>query len=129
MKTLSPFEIECLLGIRNTDAQPLDILGYGSTPEGARRFRAEQPDFLPQLVHYIERGLDREGIFPTGTDPADLGLTTCLVAEGELYRMSSMDPVAPGKLERFTTCLMPENEAIQEYIRRVANPEYIHSAQ
>ncbi len=129
MKTLSPSEIECLLGIRPTNAHPLDILGYGCTPEGARRFRAEQPDFFAQIAAYVEEGLDREGIFPTGTDPDNPGSQTCIQAAGTVFRVSSMEQVGPGKLERFHTNAMPEDEAVREYILKVADPHYIHAAQ
>jgi hypothetical protein len=76
MKTLSPDEIECLVGARPSSAHPLDILGYGYTSEGARRFRAEKPDFLPQIVAHVESVLVEGGVFPEGANPDNPGFGT-----------------------------------------------------
>ena len=129
MKTLSPDEIECLLGIRATNDHPLDILGYGYSSEGARRFRTEQPDFLPQIAAYVQSVLLREGIFPKGTNPGDPGWRTFIRADGASFRISSMEEIGFSRYERIFTDAMPETEGIREYIRRVANPDYVHSAQ
>ena len=66
MKTLSPDEIQCLLGVRPSKAHPLDILGYSYGSEGARLFRAERPNFLPQVVGYIRSVLAGSDVFPQG---------------------------------------------------------------
>lgn len=129
MKTLSQCEIECLLGIRASNDHPLDILGYGYTSEGARRFRAEQPDFLPQIAAYVRNVLLREGIFPKETNPDDAGYRTFIRADGASFRISSMEEIGFSRYERISTDPLSETEAIHEYIRRVANPDYVHSAQ
>jgi hypothetical protein len=129
MKTLCPDEIECLLGVRASDFHPLDILGYGYSSEGARRFRAEQPDFLPQIAAYVRCVLERQRIFPKETDPGNPGYRTFIRADGVSFRISSMEEIGFSRYERLSTDPMPETEAIQEYIRRVANPDYVHSAQ
>lgn len=129
MKTLSADEIECLLGIRASNVHPLDILGYGYTSEGARRFRAEQPDFLPQIVAYVQSVLKREGIFPKGTDPSNPGYITYLQADGLAFRISKMVEAGFSRFERIATDPISETEAIKEYIREVANPDYIRVVQ
>ncbi len=129
MKLLSPNEIECLLGVQASTVHPLDILGYGYTSEGARRFRAEQPDFLPQIVAYVRSVLGREGIFPQDADPGDAGYRTFLKADGLSFRISRMVEVGFSRYERISTDLLSETEAINGYIREVANPDYIHVAQ
>jgi hypothetical protein len=128
LKTLSADEIECLLGIRSSDAHPLDILGYGYSSEGARRFRAEQPDFLPQIAAHVRSVLAREGIFPKGTDPDNAGYKTFIRTDGASFWISSMEEVGFSRFERFSTGPMSEKEAICEYIQQVANPDYIRSA-
>jgi hypothetical protein len=129
MKTLSANDIECLLGIRASQAHPLEILGYGSTSEGAQKFGAEQPDFLPQIEAYVRSGLEREGIFPMGTDPDNPGPATCIRGDGDLYTVSSMEDTGTGIQERFSSVPLSETEAVMEYIRRVANPDYIRCVQ
>ena len=126
MKILSSDEIDCLLGIRATGAHPLDILGYGYSSDGADRFRAEKPDFLPQIVAQVRTVLARDGIFPAQTNPVDAGCRTFIRADGALFRISSMEEVGLSRFERITTDPMPEAEAIHEYIRKVANPDYVH---
>ena len=127
MKTLSPEEIECLLGIGGSSAHPLDILGYGYSSEGVQRFRAEQPDFMPQIAAYVRSVLVRKGIFPKETDPSNAGFRTFIQADGALFRISSIEEIGFSRYERISTGPMPEKEAIQEYIRQVANPDYIHA--
>ena len=128
MKMLTPSEIECLLGIRGSADHPLDILGYGYTSEGARRFRAERPDFLPQISAYVQSSLQKMGIFPSVIDPENPGFRTFIRADRGLFRISSMEETGLSRYERIITDLMPETEAINEYIRRVVNSDYVHVA-
>lgn len=127
VKILSPDEIECLLGIRASDAHPLEILGYGYCSEGAQRFREERPDFLPQIVAYVRSVLVREGVFPKGTDPNDAGYRTLIQADRALFKVSNMEEIGVGRYARISSDPMPETEAIREYIRKVASPDYVHS--
>lgn len=126
MKELSPAEIECLLGIRKSDDHPLDIFGYGFTTEGARQFRAERPNFFPQIAAYVRCILARDGIFPSDTNFNDLGCRTFIQADGAAYRISSVEEICCMGYERIITDSMPESKAIHEYIRKVTNPDYIH---
>ena len=126
MKTLSPEDIEALLGIRASKEHPLDILGYGYTSEGSRRFHAEQPDFLPQIEAYVRNVLREAGIFPNGTKPEDAGYATFIQAEGPSYRFSSMEEIGFSRYERISSEPMSEAEAVRAYIRREANPDYVH---
>ena len=126
MKTLTPEDIEALLGIRASKEHPLDILGYGDTSEGSRRFHAEQPDFVPQVEAYVRKVLREGGIFPKGTKPEDAGYATFIQAEGSLYRVSRMEEVGFSRYERISSEPMSEAEAVCAYIRRVANPDYVH---
>lgn len=122
---LSTEQIEYLLGVRASDTHPLEILGYGHTSEGAQRFRAEQPDFMPQLIAHVRSVLSMEGIFPKGMVPNDLREKTIIRTEGELFIVSSMEEVGVGNYERVSTRPMTEIEALHEYIRRVTNPDYV----
>jgi hypothetical protein len=118
-------QIEYLLGVRASDTHPLDVLGYGHTSEGARRFRTEQPDFVPQLIAHVQSVLAKEGIFPKGTALDDLRHTTIIRSEGEMFVVSCLEEAGVGRYERISTSPMPEGAALHEYIRRVANPDYV----
>ena len=128
MKTLSPDEIECLMGARPSNDHPLDILGYGYTSEGARRFRTEHPDFLPQIVAYVESVLVRGGVFPEGTNPDDPGFRIFIHSDGTSFRLSSMEEIGVGRYERISTGRLSAADAIRAYVRRVANPDYVRCA-
>ncbi len=128
MKTLSPDEIECLVGARPSNVHPLDMLGYGYTSEGTRRFRAEKPDFLPQIVAHLQSVLVRVGVFPEGINRDDPGFKTFIYTDGTSFRISSMAEVGVSRYERVSTGPLSETEATHEYIRKVANPDYIHCA-
>jgi len=125
MKTLSPAEIESLLGAGPAKGHPLDILGYGFDSDGVRRFRTEQPDFLPQIVAYVQAVLARAGIFPEATNHDDPGFATFIYADGASFRISRMEEVGVTRYKRISTGPLPEAEAVLEYIRRVANPDYV----
>src|SRR5436190_15009869 len=111
MKTLSPEDIEALLGIRVSKEHPLDILGYGYTSEGSRRFHAEHPDFLPQIEAYVGNVLREVGIFPKGIKPEEVGYATFIHAEGPLYRVSGMEEIGFSRYERISSEPMSEAEA------------------
>jgi hypothetical protein len=125
MKTLSPEDIECLLGVRACKRHPLEILGYGYTSEGAERFRNEQPDVLPELEAHVQNVLRAEGIFPKGTNPSEAGYWTFILAGEGSFRVSSMEEVGLSRFERILSNPMSEAEAIRQYIRRVVNPDYV----
>jgi hypothetical protein len=125
MKSLSPDEIECLLEVRPSKAHPLDILGYGYSSEGARLFRAERPDFLPQIAGYIRSVLARSGVFPEGINRENAGFRAFLYPQASAFWLSRVKAVGLGRYERIVSGPMSEREAITDYIQSVANPDYI----
>jgi hypothetical protein len=126
LKTLAPDEIELLLQARPNDRHPLDILGYGYTSDGARRFRTERPDFSPQIIAHIGRILRASGIFPAHLDRNNPGSTAFIYADGSSFRVSSLEEVGVSRDERLSSEPLSEREAILAYIRRVANSDYVH---
>src|SRR5579864_2427135 len=100
MKTLSANEIEFLLGIRGSKDHPLDILGYGYTSEGAERFRRERPDFLPQIVAYVQSVLRQTGVFPKDTDPENAGYRTFIRRADGSFTISKMEEIGFSRYER-----------------------------
>jgi hypothetical protein len=125
MKTLSPEEIECLLGVRPSKTHPLDILGYGYSSEGARLFRAERPNFLPQIAGYIRSVLARSGVFPEGINRQNPGFRAFLYLQASSFWLSSVEEVGLGRCERIVSGPMCEREAIKDYLQRVANSDYV----
>jgi hypothetical protein len=126
LKTLTPDEIESLLQARPSARHPLDILGYGYTSDGARRFRTERPDFSPQIIAHIESVLRASGIFPPHVDRDDPGAATFIYADGSSFRVSSLEEVGLSRYQRLSSEPLPERKAILAYIRGVANPDYVH---
>jgi hypothetical protein len=125
MKVLSADQIECLLGLHASGEHPLDILGYGYTSEGARRFRTEQPDFFPQVAAYVQSVLQMAGIFPRDTNPDDAGYRTFVRQDGSMFTISSVEEVGLSRYERIRSAPMSEAAAIREYVRRVVNADYV----
>lgn len=125
MKTLSPEEIECLLGMRTCGLHPLEILGYDYTKAGMRQFRAERPDFLPQVVSYIQNALGQHGTFPKHVNPNSPGEETFIQSDGGVFHVSRTIEIGISQLARISTGPLPGLEAIETYIRLVANPDYI----
>ena len=125
MKTLSTEDIEFLLGIRASKLHPLDILGYGYTSEGARLFRDERPDFVPQIFAHVQSILRTAGVFPRDTDPRDFGWQTFIHRDGDSFTVISMEEIGLSRYERITSQPMSEAAAIREFIRLVTNPDYI----
>ena len=127
MKTLAPGEIEALLGVRHSHDHPLDILGYGFTSEGARRLRAERPDFLPQIVAYMQGVLATAGVFPEGAKRDNPEMTTFVYRDGASFKVSSTEEAGIGRYERVSTGPLSEMEALHAFIRRVTNPDYVRA--
>jgi hypothetical protein len=126
MKILTPDEIECLLGLKSTGLHPLDILGYGYSSEGVRKFRAEQPDFFPQIAAHVQAALNKTRIFPADTNPDDPGYRTFIHAEGAAFKVNSAEEVGLSRFARISTGPLSEADALQKYIERVVNPDYVH---
>ena len=124
VKTLTPEEIECLL-FRPTKLHPLDILGYGYTSEGARRFRAEKPDFLPQIFAYIQKVLEDHKIFPPETVSNNPGYRAFIYADGTSFRVSYVEEVSLSRLDRFSSKPLSVAEAARPYVKIVTNPDYL----
>ncbi len=125
MKTLSDLEIECLLGIQSTTDHSLDILGYGFSTDGTRRFRFERPNFYPQLAWFIERVLSETPIFPSRINPNDPGFSTFIRANNSGFCVSALEEIGVGRYERILSPTLSKQEAIREYVHRVVNPDYI----
>src|SRR5690348_4508623 len=129
MKTLSTEDIESLLRVRGSGHHPLDILGYGYTSEGAQRFRTERPDFVPQIFAHVQSVLRAAGIYPRDTDLQDASWRTFVRRDGDSFTVSSMEEIGFSRYERITSQPMSETDAIREFIRRVANPDYVSVAE
>ncbi|MEO5917835.1 MAG: hypothetical protein ABIS50_26620 [Luteolibacter sp.] len=125
MKTLTANEIEELLGVRPTSEHPLDILGFGFTTEGAVRFRAEHPDFLPQVKAHIRQQLGVSGHFPERIDAEDSEHRTFIRKVASGYLMSSEEEIGLYRYAPVVTEFDSEDQAISAYVERVANPDYL----
>jgi hypothetical protein len=125
LKTLTANEIEELLGVRATNDHPLDILGFGFTTEGVERFRAEHPDFFPQVKAHIRQQLAVCGHFPEGIDAEDSDHRTFIRKMSSGYLMSSEEEIALYRYEPVVTEFDSEDQAISAYVERVASSDYL----
>lgn len=125
MKTLKANEIEKLLRVCQTNEHPLDILGFGFTTEGAIRFRAEQPNFLPQVKAHIRQQLAVYGHFPEGAHTEDSEHRTFIKKLASGYLMSSEEEVALYRYVPVVTEFDSEDQAISAYVERVASSDYL----
>ena len=125
MKKLSTEDIECLLGVRTSDQHPLDILGYGCTSEGVRRFREERPNFSPQIVDHVRKELLAAGTFPPGIDTNEADRRTFIRRDKDSFTVTSMKEIGLNRYKSVTSKPMTETAAIHEFIRLVTNPDYV----
>ena len=125
LKKLTANDIECLLGVRKSDQHILELLGYGYSTEGQKRFRAERPDTYQQISEHLAAVLEKNGLFPASIDPHNPGSATFIQRMGSLYKISSLEEIGIGKEKRFEGEFMTLGDAIRAYVRRCANPDYI----
>lgn len=125
MKILFPDEIECLMGLQPTKLHPLEILGYDCSSEGARRFRAEQPSFLPQVVAHVQGSLAKIGGFPRAYLPGEYECRTFIQADGAGFRVSYMVEAGCSLEKRMLTDPMSDFQAARDYVLRVVNADYV----
>jgi len=55
--------LELLLSA-DSDRRPLEILDSDCSTRGARQFRQDRPDYVPQAWQLIQTGLEQAGSFP-----------------------------------------------------------------
>jgi len=125
LKKLTATEIECLLGIRESDQHALELLGYDFTTKGQKRFKSERPNPFQQISEYIASALQTGDTFPVGMDLQNPGAATFILRVGVSFKISSLEEIGIGKYQRFESDAMTQGEAIRKYVREVANPDYI----
>jgi hypothetical protein len=126
MVELSERDLVELLGYRAADRHPLEILGYDCSTRGVRRFRAERPDFLPQVCRIIEASLEETGSFPRDRSPELMQSGTYLEnrADGSVALFTSVETglVTTAQIQ---ICFPSVRQACIELIRRTSQPDYL----
>lgn len=125
MKTLSADDILSLVGARVDDRHPLEIIGYDLTSEGARRFREEKPDFVPQITAHIQEMLSTHGIFPKDTNLEEPGWRAFIQKTETGFRMSWVAEVGTSRFDRLQKDYKAADAAIHDYLLEVCNPDYV----
>jgi hypothetical protein len=100
-------------------------MGYDFTSEGVRRFREEKPDFLPQVRDHIRAILLADAIFPSDTNRDDPGWRSFIESSGDRYTLSTVEEVGVGRYDRFRKDFSSQEEAIEQFLQRVCNPDYL----
>src|SRR5262249_27381223 len=109
-----------------SDRHPLEILGYPCSTRGAKQFRQDRPDFVPQVCQLIQTSLEETGYFPRQPSKEILQDGTYLERRPDgvisLYMNVEISVSQTSRVrEDFTS--MPE--AILALLRRVSNPTYL----
>jgi hypothetical protein len=125
MNALSIGDLESLIGVRPDDRHPLEIMGYDYTDEGVRAFRRDRPDFLPQIREHIQAILRADSIFPSDTNRDAPGWQSFIESAGRRFALSTVEEVGVGRYDRFRTEFNTEEEAIEAFLNRVCNPDYL----
>jgi hypothetical protein len=126
MATLGYRDVLELLGYVAGDRHPLEILGYGYSTRGVQRFRAERPNFLPQVCQLIEASLAEAGSFPRepGEDVLKEGTYLERRPDGVVVLNTSVE-VGISRTARVQMDFTSSQHAVMELIRRVGNSAYL----
>ncbi len=126
MVSLSEQDVLELLGYAGSQRHPLEILGYECSSRGARRFREEQPDFVPQVCQLIQASLEHTGSFPGNPGGEILRDGTYLERRPDgLISLHTSIEVSMSETARSTIEFTSVRDAAFELIRRSRNPSYL----
>jgi hypothetical protein len=126
MVTLSYQDLLEWLGYATTDRHPLEILGYEYSTRGARQFRGERPDFLPQVCRIIEASLEEAGAFPRAPGPGVLEDGAYLERRpGGTIALHRNVEVGMSQTARVRTDFATARAAALELVRQLIDPAYL----
>jgi hypothetical protein len=115
-----------LLRYTPSERHTLEILGYDYSTRGARQFRRERPDFLPQICRLIRACLEEAGSFPREPSTAVLAEGTYLERrpDGVTVLHASVE-VSMNRTAQVRIDFESVDGAILELLRRLADPAYL----
>jgi len=124
--TLTYLDLIELLRIVPTKRHPLEILGYEYSTRGARQFRQDRPDFLPQAYRLIEQSLQETGSFPRNPHPGVDWVGSMLESrpDGRITVFSSAE-ITVFETIRTRCDFLSVHEAIYEVLRKTADRAYL----
>jgi hypothetical protein len=126
MVTLTDQDILELLRYAASDRHPLEILGYSCSTRGARQFRQDRPDFVPQVCQLIQASLEEAGSFPRDPSEEILKDGFCLKrgSDGVISLHQSVE-ISISQTLRVSEDFPSIQSAILELLRRVSDPAYL----
>jgi hypothetical protein len=124
--TLTYQDILELLLYADSDRHPLEILGYDCSTRGARQFRQDRPDFVPQVCQLIQTSLEEAGSFPRKPSAEVLKEGTYLERgpDGVITFHSSVE-ISVSRTAPVSQDFISMRSAIIALLRRVSDPAYL----
>ena len=117
------------LGYSTPRRHPLKILGYDDSTRGARRFREERPNVLPEACRLIEMALAEAGLFPREPGPGVLEDGVYLERRpGGIVALHRSDEVSFSQTARVHIDFGTAREAAWALLRLLCDPAYLPAA-
>jgi hypothetical protein len=126
MVTLTYQDVLELLRYAASNRHPLEILGYNCSTRGARQFRNDRPDFLPQVCQLIRSSLEETGTFPRELSDAVRRDGTYLERGVEdVISLHCTVETGVSQTARVRSEFPSSRDAIIELVRRLSDPAYL----
>jgi len=120
MVTLSEQDVLELLGYPAERRHPLEILGFGASTQGAEAFRAQRPDYVPEVSGIITKAVERDGRFPS--EPLCPFIRKI---DESSYVVHYYVEKSMGQIEETSTRVPSVEHATVLLLRETANPDYL----
>jgi hypothetical protein len=126
MVTLSYQDVLELLHYSETNRHPLEIFGFACSTRGARQFRQDRPDFVPQICQVIQASMEEAGSFPREPSAEVLKEGTYLERrpDGMISFHSSVE-ISVIQTARVRQDFPSMRAAIIALLRRICDPAYL----
>jgi len=126
MVTLSYQDVLELLRYAASDRHPLEILGYDCSTGGARQFRRDRPDYVPQVSKLIQSSLEESGSFPRELSDQLLKDGTYLERRpDDVISLHRSVEISVSRTVRVSEDFTSMRSAILELLRLVGDPAYL----
>jgi hypothetical protein len=126
MVTLTYQDVLELLRYAASDRHPLEILGYDCSTRGARQFRQDRPDFVPQVCKLIQTSLEEAGSFPREPSAEVLQEGTYLErGPDDVISLHTSVEISVSQTARVRKDFASMRSAMIELLRRVSDPAYL----
>jgi len=126
MVTLTYQDVLELFRYVASDRHTLEILGHDCSTRGARQFRQDRPDYVPQVCRLIQTSLEESGSFPRELSDELLkdGIYLERRPDGVISLHSSAE-ISVSRTARVREDFISMRSAMIELLRRLSDPPYL----